>query len=80
MSFVEKVACVLSLGKTFALVGNVVPEDGMLDAFVNQLEKRHDPTHIRSQRGLAWQYWLSDAGFTIVETDHFMKMLSTSHR
>lgn len=74
-AFVGEVARVLRPGGTFALEDNVAPEDDTLDAFVNELERRRDPTHVRSYKTSTWNRWLSDAGFAVEETDHLMKTL-----
>lgn len=74
-SFVGEVARVLRPGGTFALEDNVAPEDDALDAFVNDLERMRDPTHVRSRKTSTWQGWLDDADFDIAETDHVMKPL-----
>lgn len=72
-AFVREVGRVLRPGGTFALEDNVAPADDELDAFLNRLERMRDPTHVRSYRTSTWQRWLTDAGFTVEETDHLMR-------
>lgn len=74
-AFVAEVARVLKPGGTFGLEDNVAPEDDALDSFVNELERRRDPTHVRSHKTSTWNRWLSDAGFVVEETNHLMKTL-----
>jgi len=74
-AFVVEVARVLRPGGIFALEDNVAPENDTLDTFINDLERRRDPTHVRSYKTSTWQDWLTAAGFDVTETDHLMKPL-----
>jgi len=64
-AFVREVARVLAPGGTFAFEDNVAPDDDELDAFLNELERLRDPTHVRSYRESEWVDWLAAAGFDV---------------
>ena len=73
--FVAAVARVLEPGGTFAFEDNVAPEDDALDAFINTVERRRDPTHVRSHTVDEWLTWLDRAGFTVEATEVITKTL-----
>lgn len=64
-AFVDEVARVVASGGVFALEDNVAPPDDDLDAFLNDVERLRDPTHVRSHTQARWRQWLEDAGFEI---------------
>ena len=75
VAFVEAVARVLEPGGTFAFEDNVAPEDPALDEFLNTVERRRDPTHVRSHTVADWVGWLEDGGFTVETTEVITKTL-----
>ena len=74
-AFVAAVARVLEPGGTFAFEDNVAPDDDALDAFINTVERRRDPTHVRSHTVDEWVAWLDRAGFTVEATDVITRTL-----
>ena len=74
-AFVAEVARVVEPGGTFAFEDNVAPDDDRLDEFLNTVERRRDPTHVRSHTVADWLTWLENAGFTIETTDVITKSL-----
>lgn len=74
-AFVAEVARVLEPGGTFAFEDNVAPDDDALDTFINTIERRRDPTHVRSHTVDEWLTWLDRAGFTVETTDVITKTL-----
>ena len=74
-AFVAEVARVVDPGGTFAFQDNVAPGDGRRDEFLNTVERRRVPTHVRSHTVTDWLTWLENAGFTIETTDVITKSL-----
>ncbi|MWV38448.1 class I SAM-dependent methyltransferase [Natrialba sp. INN-245] len=66
-AFVEDVARVTADGGVFALEDNVAPAESELDAFLNEVERLRDPTHVRSHTESEWRQWLTEAGFDVEE-------------
>ena len=64
-AFVDEAARVLEPGGTLAFEDNVAPADDALDAFLNDVERLRDPTHVRSHGVAEWIEWLEDAGFAV---------------
>jgi ubiquinone/menaquinone biosynthesis C-methylase UbiE len=64
---IHEVARVLRPGGTYVLIDSVAPDDRALDEFINTLEQRRDPSHVRSFSETEWRRFLHDAGLT---TDH----------
>lgn len=56
-------------GGRVAIADTVAPEDPELDAWMNDVELRRDPTHVRDRRPSEWRALLREAGFRI-ERDH----------
>lgn len=48
-----------------AIADTVAPEDPELDAWMNDVELRRDPTHVRDRRPSEWRALLREAGFRI---------------
>ncbi|HET9015782.1 MAG TPA: methyltransferase domain-containing protein [Thermomicrobiaceae bacterium] len=71
--FVAEVARVLRPGGRLMLVDSVVPEDAQLDAFVNTLEARRDPSHVRSLRLSEWVGLLEGHGLAVEGSEIFTK-------
>ena len=49
------------------------PGDPVLDEFTNEMERRRDPTHVRSYTVAEWESCLRAAGFTMVEKHWYRK-------
>lgn len=64
-AFAGEVARVLKPGGRFVLMDSTSPDDDELDAFINELEQRRDPTHVRSYRLSEWIETLVSAGLTV---------------
>lgn len=71
--FVDEVYRVLRPGGLFLLLDSTAPEDPDLDQFLNELELRRDPTHVRSYTVTEWDQMLRNAGFTVELTEDFPK-------
>lgn len=76
VAFVGEVARVLRSGGTFALEDNVVPENVELSAYLNELERLRDPTHVASRRLSTWREWLEAVGFDVEEQFRHTKPLA----
>jgi ubiquinone/menaquinone biosynthesis C-methylase UbiE len=64
-AFVREVARVLRPGGRCVLIDSHSPEDDELDVFLNEVEQRRDPTHVRSYRLSEWTNWIEAAGLQI---------------
>lgn len=54
-AFIREVSRVLRPGGAFLFIDNIVPEDADLSAFVNQVEKMRDPSHVRCLSVSEWR-------------------------
>lgn len=54
---------VLKPGGRLVIVDNVAPEDDALDAFINDVDRLRDPSHVRAYRLSEWLDLLAQAGF-----------------
>jgi ubiquinone/menaquinone biosynthesis C-methylase UbiE len=70
---VREIARVLKPGGVFVLEDNVAPESKRFDAFVNDVEKRRDPTHVRSYTVAEWRAMLAEAGLPVQRVRHYRK-------
>jgi ubiquinone/menaquinone biosynthesis C-methylase UbiE len=68
-----EVARVLRPDGVFVVEDSVVPDDAALDAFLNDLEKVRDPTHVRSLNRCEWDRALRRAGLTPVRSTVYRK-------
>lgn len=67
-SFVREVARVLEPGGVFAFEDNVAPDDPDLANWLNDVERRRDPSHVELYTSDQWTDWIQDAGFSVRET------------
>jgi ubiquinone/menaquinone biosynthesis C-methylase UbiE len=65
--FVQEVSRVLKPGGKFLLVDQYVPEDPSLDAFINDLERKRDPSHVREQSLSEWHQDFRENGLVYEE-------------
>jgi ubiquinone/menaquinone biosynthesis C-methylase UbiE len=68
-----EMARVLRPGGRFVLVDTVAPEDPALDAFMNEIEWRRDPTHVSNYTETEWRAMLAEAGLVVTHTEHIPK-------
>ena len=71
--FVAEVSRVMRPNGVFMLVDSVVPEDAELDAFINTLEWRRDPSHVRSLRLSEWVAMLECHDLAVEGSEIFTK-------
>jgi ubiquinone/menaquinone biosynthesis C-methylase UbiE len=69
----REMARVLRLGGRLVLIDNVAPEDLALDAFVNDLERRRDPSHVRCYTPTEWVDLIRGAGLRVTHTETMRK-------
>lgn len=72
-AFVDEVARVLAPGGTFLLVDTTVPLDEDLARWLDDVERRRDPSHERSWPPSRWRAVVSGAGLRVEETQLFRK-------
>lgn len=60
--FVREVGRVLRAGGLLLLVDNVSPEDPVLAALMNDIERRRDPSHVSAYSVRRWVTWFAEAG------------------
>lgn len=66
--FVDEVARVLSPGGVFLLVDTTVPEDEDLAQWLDDVERRRDPSHVRSWPVSRWNAVLRGSRLDVAET------------
>jgi SAM-dependent methyltransferase len=64
---IRQIARVLAPGGSFLLQDILGHEDQEMAAFITEIERRRDPSHIRAYRAREWQAMLRGAGLTIIE-------------
>ena len=62
---VREVRRVLRPGGVFIFTDPAAPEDGAVARWMNDVEVRRDPTHIRDLKVSEWRALLNDAGFEV---------------
>jgi SAM-dependent methyltransferase len=65
---VREVRRVLRPGGSFLLQDILGHDDGELAAFVTEVERRRDPSHVRAYRAAEWKAFLRAAGLTPMDT------------
>ena len=58
----REIARILRPGAAFLFIDNYAPEDHALDAWINDLERLRDPSHVRSHTLEEWKARLREAG------------------
>ncbi|GHO66050.1 putative methyltransferase YcgJ [Ktedonobacter sp. SOSP1-52] len=61
---VREWARILKPGGRLVLIDAIVPEEQVLDDFINQIEILRDPSHIRNRSVSAWLHLLEEAGIS----------------
>ena len=64
---VREVTRVLKPSGSFLLVDILGHDDPELAAFITEVERRRDPTHVRAYRKTEWKAFLLAAGLTVIE-------------
>jgi ubiquinone/menaquinone biosynthesis C-methylase UbiE len=49
------------------IIDNIAPEDSLLDRYLNEWERRRDPSHVRAYTATEWRDFLSQAGLQVHE-------------
>ena len=65
--FLAEVARVLDPAGRFVLEDSLAPDDPETAAFLEDLEKRRDPTHVHSLSGAEWHAALAGAGLRVTD-------------
>jgi ubiquinone/menaquinone biosynthesis C-methylase UbiE len=71
---VAEIHRVLRPGGRFVVEDSTVPDDPLLDAFLNDVERLRDPTHLRSFNESEWRAVLETAGFAVAAVTHVRKL------
>jgi len=64
---VREIARVLTPGGSFLVQDILGHDDPELAAFVTEVERRRDPSHVRAYREREWKAMLKGAGLTVIE-------------
>lgn len=64
---VREIARVLTPGGSFLLQDILGHDDPQVSAFITEVERRRDPSHIRAYRAREWAAFLRGAGLTVME-------------
>jgi ubiquinone/menaquinone biosynthesis C-methylase UbiE len=72
-AFARETARILVRGGVFVLEDSCSPDEPACDAFFHAVERRRDPTHVRSYTQAEWNAILGEAGFAIVAREIFRK-------
>ena len=64
---VRQVQRVLRPGGSFLLQDILGHDDPQANAFVTEVERRRDPSHVRSYRAVEWKAFLRAAGLTVLD-------------
>jgi SAM-dependent methyltransferase len=65
---VREVQRVLRPGGAFLVVDILGHDDAELAAFITEVERRRDPSHVRAYRAVEWKAILRGAGLTVMES------------
>jgi hypothetical protein len=65
---VLQVALILAPGGSLLLQDILGHDDGDANAFITEIERRRDPSHVKAYRAAEWKALLRGAGLTIIES------------
>lgn len=74
--FVREVARVLQPGGRFGLVDNLAPESPADAVWLDDFERRRDPSHLRCLPASEWRQLARDAGLTEIAADTMPKTMN----
>lgn len=72
--FLREAARVVRPGGLVAVIDNVVPEDALAAAAINEWEKTRDPSHARALPASEWRRLFQQTGVTVEHDDSFRKV------
>jgi len=72
-AFAREAARVLAPGGRLVLEDSCAPADPALDAFLDAIERRRDPTHVRSYTEAEWRATLEGAGLEVTRREIYRK-------
>jgi ubiquinone/menaquinone biosynthesis C-methylase UbiE len=64
---ISEMARVLLPAGRLVVIDNIAPEDPLLDRYLNEWERRRDPSHVRAYTSTEWRSFLSLAGLQVHE-------------
>jgi ubiquinone/menaquinone biosynthesis C-methylase UbiE len=64
---VRQIAATIRPGGTFLVQDILGHDDGGASAFITEVERRRDPTHVRAYRAVEWKAILKGAGLTVMD-------------
>jgi ubiquinone/menaquinone biosynthesis C-methylase UbiE len=70
---VHEMARVLRPGGRLVVIDNLAPDDPALDTFMNEIEWRRDPSHVRAYSEMEWRRMLGDAGLVVTHIERDRK-------
>ncbi|HEY3217386.1 MAG TPA: methyltransferase domain-containing protein [Candidatus Eisenbacteria bacterium] len=72
---VSEMARVLCRGGRLGIADGTVPADAELDAFINDLDRLHDPTTVRNYSAGEWRTFFADAGLRVDHVEEEVREL-----
>jgi SAM-dependent methyltransferase len=75
----RQVARVLRPGGTFLVEDTLGHDDAELAAFMSDVERRRDPSHVRAFRQIEWTAFLRAAGLTVIDEAVVSKVRDWDH-
>jgi ubiquinone/menaquinone biosynthesis C-methylase UbiE len=73
-AFVHEVARVLRRGGRFVVIDSLGDDDPELDAVLDTLERRRDPTHVCAHTMESWRTMIEAAGLTVTHVEIFRRL------
>jgi SAM-dependent methyltransferase len=74
-----EMARVLKVGGRLVIDDRVVPEDDEIDSLINQLDRLHDPSHVRSRRGCELTGLVQGTGLELISSRPYRRRMPLSH-
>lgn len=72
-AYLHEVSRVLAAGGHLVMIDSLAPDDPVLDDFINTLERRRDPSHVRSYSRAEWSDFIRGAGLTLEHDELILK-------